>query len=265
MARRAAAGTQAARLAGDEAAAKLRERRGRRAICTGASASCRARSARADLALDARRTARCAAHAGRAGTRRDWTLDQAARVLPAAGGSDGRRRHASCAASTSCAARPTSANWSRSTAACRCTRTRPATRCARPRACARNMKVVFEAVAHRNPYPAEQLAEAAWNQMVLKALFIGSALAPDRRARPAAPTRRWRACCATTRTSAGPRRAPISPELWRCVGPVRAGRDAARPANACSRREPTRERAAAALALGSATDPDGAAPAAGVA
>ena len=44
-----------------------------------------------------------------------------------------------------------------------------------------NMQVVFEAVAHRNPYPAEQFAEAAWNQMVLKALFVGSPLSPDRR------------------------------------------------------------------------------------
>ena len=41
-----------------------------------------------------------------------------------------------------------------------------------------NMRVVFEAVAHRNPYPAEQFAEAAWNQLVLKALFVGSQLAP---------------------------------------------------------------------------------------
>ena len=47
-----------------------------------------------------------------------------------------------------------------------------------------NMKVVFEAVAHRNPYPAEQLPEDAWNQMVLKALFVGSALRPDRRPGP---------------------------------------------------------------------------------
>ena len=51
-----------------------------------------------------------------------------------------------------------------------------------------NMQVVFEAVAHHNPYPAEQLDEGAWNQMVLKALFIGSALHPiqglERRANP---------------------------------------------------------------------------------
>ncbi|HET7159060.1 MAG TPA: EboA domain-containing protein, partial [Burkholderiales bacterium] len=39
-----------------------------------------------------------------------------------------------------------------------------------------NMRVVFEAVAHRNPYPAEQFKDDAWNQMVLKALFVGSTL-----------------------------------------------------------------------------------------
>ena len=69
-----------------------------------------------------------------------------------------------------------------------------------------NMKAVFEAVAHRNPYPAEQFAEAAWNQMVLKTLFIGTTLDPivglDQR-----PTPTWRACSATMRTSAGPRAA----------------------------------------------------------
>ena len=80
-----------------------------------------------------------------------------------------------------------------------------------------NMQVVFEAVAHENPYPAEHLDEGAWNQMVLKALFIGSALHPmqglERRANPRLTTmlcdyahERW----AASRT--------ISPELWRCVG-----------------------------------------------
>src|SRR3712207_8077480 len=42
------------------------------------------------------------------------------------------------------------------------------------------VKPIFEAVAHRNPYPAEHFDERAWNQMVLKALFIGSPLAPIR-------------------------------------------------------------------------------------
>ena len=52
-----------------------------------------------------------------------------------------------------------------------------------------NMRVVFEAVAHRNPYPAEHFGEPAWNQMVLKALFVGTRLdliaGLDARANPA--------------------------------------------------------------------------------
>jgi hypothetical protein len=80
------------------------------------------------------------------------------------------------------------------------------------------MQPVFEAVAHRNPYPAEQFDEHAWNQMVLKALFIGSSLAPiqelDRRANPTL----MRMLCdyAHERRAAG---RPVNPELWRCVGP----------------------------------------------
>lgn len=41
-----------------------------------------------------------------------------------------------------------------------------------------NIRPLFEAVAHANPYPVEQFDERAWNHMVLKALFIGSPLAP---------------------------------------------------------------------------------------
>ncbi len=81
-----------------------------------------------------------------------------------------------------------------------------------------NMKAVFCAVAHRNPYPAEQFDEGAWNQMVLKALFIGVPLAPivglDRRAN--APLMRMLADYAHERWAA---KRPISPELWRPVGP----------------------------------------------
>ncbi len=117
-----------------------------------------------------------------------------------------------------------------------------------------NMRAVFEAVAHRNPYPAEQLDEPAWNQMVLKALFVGSPLRPHRRTRRTAQSHARAHARATTRTSAGRHRGPVSPELWRCVGPFAAGPmldDFAR----LFERGTAEEQKAAALALREATDP----------
>jgi hypothetical protein len=116
-----------------------------------------------------------------------------------------------------------------------------------------NMKLVFDAVAHRNPYPAEQLPDAAWDQMILKALFVGSALDPiiglDRRA--TAKLARMLGDYAHERWSAG---RPISPELWRCVGPFAAGPLLADLGRVLDTGTPP-ERAAAVLALHSATDP----------
>ena len=77
---------------------------------------------------------------------------------------------------------------------------------------------VYEAVAHRNPYPADYFTEAMWNQMVVKALFIGSTLTPIQRLDERANLdlaqmlvdyahERWAA------------KRPVTPELWRCVGP----------------------------------------------
>ncbi|WP_181280539.1 EboA domain-containing protein [Aphanothece hegewaldii] len=39
-----------------------------------------------------------------------------------------------------------------------------------------NMTAVVDAVALQNPYPAEYFDDIAWNQMILKALFVGSSL-----------------------------------------------------------------------------------------
>jgi len=80
------------------------------------------------------------------------------------------------------------------------------------------MQPIFEAVAHRNPFPMEQFDENAWNHMVLKALFIGSKLAPilglDERSNP----RLMRMLCDYAHERWAAQR-PVSPELWRCVGP----------------------------------------------
>jgi hypothetical protein len=106
---------------------------------------------------------------------------------------------------------------------------------------------VFEAVAHRNPYPRSMFGQAAWNQMVLKALFIGSRLDPiqglDNRANPDLAVmlvdyahERW----AAGRT--------VSPELWRCVGPFADERGLNALANVLNTGQ-AEERLAAAVAL----------------
>ncbi len=80
------------------------------------------------------------------------------------------------------------------------------------------MKPVFEAVAHRNPYPVEFFSEDAWNQMVVKAFFIGSRLWPiqqlDERGNPRLA--RMLVDLAQERWAAG---RPVSGEVWRCVAP----------------------------------------------
>jgi hypothetical protein len=80
------------------------------------------------------------------------------------------------------------------------------------------MKPVFEAVAHRNPYPRETFSEGAWNQMVVKAFFIGSTLWPiqglDERANPRLA--RMLIGLAQERWAA---QRPVSGEVWRCVAP----------------------------------------------
>lgn len=110
-----------------------------------------------------------------------------------------------------------------------------------------NMKAVFEAVAHRNPYPAERFDETAWNHMVLKALFVGSTLHPiigiDRRHNP--DLMRMLCDYAHERWAAG---RDLSPELWRCVGPE-ADDGAMRDLERLLASETPLERQAAALAL----------------
>lgn len=113
---------------------------------------------------------------------------------------------------------------------------------------------VYEAVAHNNPYPAHHFTEAMWNQMVVKALFIGSRLDPihglDERRN--ADLARILIDYAHERRAA---RRDITPELWRCIGPFAAGAyfaDLLQPFS----RGGQRERQAAALALSECPDPE---------
>jgi hypothetical protein len=79
-----------------------------------------------------------------------------------------------------------------------------------------NMRSVFEALAHKNPYPFEQFDQNRWNHMVLKALFIGSRLHPIQGLgqRANGELARILRDYAHERWAAG---RAVTPELWRCV------------------------------------------------
>lgn len=118
-----------------------------------------------------------------------------------------------------------------------------------------NMRDVFEAIAHHNPYPRRHFDIHRWNHMVLKALFVGSRLAPiqglDERSNP--ELARIMLDFAHERRAAG---RPVPWEIWRCVGPF--ARDGALDdLNRTLVTGDATERAAAALAL--AASPDAAA------
>jgi hypothetical protein len=115
-----------------------------------------------------------------------------------------------------------------------------------------NMKAVFEAVAHNNPYPVEQFSEHRWNQMLVKALFIGSALHPIQGLESRWNPDLMRMLCdyAHERWAAG---RPVSYELWRGVGPYADGAAISDLARVLDGGGPV-ERQAAALALAASSN-----------
>jgi hypothetical protein len=110
-----------------------------------------------------------------------------------------------------------------------------------------NIKAVFCAVAHNNPFPAEQFSDDQWNQMILKCLFIEVSLRPvigiDERAN--AKLMSMLVDFAHERRAA---HRSIPAELWRCVGPCADERAIADLRIALTSGSPA-ERQAAALAL----------------
>jgi len=83
-----------------------------------------------------------------------------------------------------------------------------------------NIKAVFEAIAHNNPYPRDHFDEHRWNHMILKALFVDSRLSPiiglKDRANP--ELARILVDYAQERWAAG---RPVTEELWIPVRPFR--------------------------------------------
>ncbi|MEM9484861.1 MAG: EboA family metabolite traffic protein [Cyanobacteria bacterium P01_F01_bin.116] len=85
-----------------------------------------------------------------------------------------------------------------------------------------NIKVVFNAIVLHNPYPADYFNEAAWNQMVLKAIFVESYLSQiqklDERANAALA--RMLSDYAHERWAA---KRSVNSQLWRAIGPFVEG------------------------------------------
>jgi hypothetical protein len=115
------------------------------------------------------------------------------------------------------------------------------------------MRTVFEAVAHENPFPVENFPQSAWNHMVLKTLFIDSVLHPI-----VGLDERWNDELAGILVNYAHERwaahRPVTPELWRGVGPFADAAAISDLARVLVEGDPLEQKAAA-LALTASRDP----------
>ena len=215
------------------------------------------RLGKADLSLNAAELAR--ADALRPGLDLcDWSIDQLARVALMAASHTGDDAAFASRFDGFCA----TAEINELIALCRGLPVYPNAALLEPRAreaVRSGIKPVFEAVAHRNPYPRETFAEDAWNQMVVKAFFMGSTLWPiqglDDRGNP----RLARMLVGLAQERWAAQRA-VSGEVWRCVAPHADGEGVAALVKGWNAGN-EKERLAVALALQRAPHIQGALPA----
>jgi hypothetical protein len=147
----------------------------------------------------------------------DWSVDQLARVALMAASHVGDDRSFASRFDSFCA----TAEINELIALCRGLPVYPDPALIEPRAreaVRSGMKPVFEAVAHRNPYPRETFEEEAWNQMVVKAFFMGSTLWPIQGLDERANLRLARMLVGLAQERWAAHR-PVSGEVWRCVAP----------------------------------------------
>ncbi|MGF1521279.1 MAG: EboA family metabolite traffic protein [Leptolyngbyaceae cyanobacterium] len=117
-----------------------------------------------------------------------------------------------------------------------------------------NITAVFNAIVLHNPYPADYFDESAWNQMVLKALFVDSHLSQIQGldARANAKLAKMLSDYAHERWAAG---RAVNPQLWRSIGPFAEGELLADLERVLTQGK-LFEQQAAALALASAPTPE---------
>ncbi len=89
-----------------------------------------------------------------------------------------------------------------------------------------NMRDVFEAISQYNPYPAEHCDEIAWNQMVVKCLFVDLPLRSIYGLDQRANSELSRILMGLARERYAAKRT-LSPEAWRCASPYLNEKEAA--------------------------------------